>query len=353
MIVGNWWQWEEKAAVEETDFWEEKPMDNNIVLKIFMESQNKIVEMELEEYVEGVVSAEMPATFHQEALKAQAVAARTYAIYKSFAFGSCGCQKHPGADICTDSQCCQAWIDNKEALDKWAVPEGAHYQEVIRKAVRSTRGQIATYEGNPISAVYHSTCGGRTETASEVWNSSSTAHPSLQGVECTYCQHSPYYKTDLVLGFPDYTAALNKGKEVLPVLAEGNTPLLEAVKLSAGGRNLLLKIGNPGPFYSGNEVRDLLGLPSTWFHWRIEGEKIIFSVRGHGHGVGMCQYGADGLAKEGKGYVEILKHYYQGVEIEDYVFSAGGQDENAPTEGSQAAHHPAVTPAYVVDTPYL
>jgi stage II sporulation protein D len=126
------------------------------------------------------------------------------------------------------------------------------------------------------------------------------------------------------MDFSAYAAALSGEKEALPVLAEGSIPLLEVLERSASGRNLLLKIGESGRLYSGSEVRELLGLPSTYFQWRVERGKIIFSTRGYGHGVGMCQYGSDGLAKEGKDFIEILKYYYRGIEVEDYRSLSGG-----------------------------
>jgi stage II sporulation protein D len=349
MIAGGWWKWDQKEA--EINFTHPGELaGESIPLKIYIAGKNEIVEMEMEQYIKGVVSAEMPASFHPEALKAQAVVARTYALRKSSAGGGSGCRSHPGADLCTDSTCCQAWEDEKAALHKWPAQEAAYYMARIWEAVNSTRGLVATYQGNLISAVYHSTCGGETEAALEVW-SSSTAHPYLQSVECTYCRHSPYYEAELALDFSAYTAALSDEKEALPVLAEGKIPLLEVVERSGSGRNLLVRIGKPGRLYSGSEVRGLLGLPSTYFQWRVAGEKIIFRTRGHGHGVGMCQYGADGLAKEGKDYTEILKYYYQGIEVENYHFLSGRQDKNTSTQGSQAPHHPAVAPADMMDTP--
>ena len=349
-VVGGWWHWEEEAGKEDTADPVETPMLGNIMLKIFRSSLNEIVEMELEEYIEGVVSAEMPASFHLEALKAQAVVARTYALHKANAGGKGGCQSHPGADLCTESICCQAWESEEDALGKWPSQEAAYFLERIREAVSSTRGRIAVYEDNPISAVYHSTCGGKTEDAPEAWSGGAFS-PYLQSVECGYCRHSPYYETEVALDLTAYVAALNKEKEALPVLADGKVPLLEILRRSPSGRNLLIRVGKPGPVYSGNELRDLLGLPSTWFEWQVEGEKIVFSSKGHGHGVGLCQFGADGLAREGKNYEDIIKHYYLGVETEIYRPPSGGEDEDARSQGSQAFHDPAVTAPDVVDTP--
>jgi len=352
-VVGGWWRWEkagqELEQPEGRDAAKAESTGESVTLKIYLTKKNELVEMEMEEYLKGVVSAEMPASFHPEALKAQAVVARTYALRKSAAGGGSGCGTHPGADLCTESTCCQAWEEEKESLQKWPAGEAAFYLQRIEEAVSSTRGLVATYQGNLISAVYHSTCGGKTEAALDVW-SSSAAHPYLQSVECTYCRHSPYYEAEVEMDFSAYAAALSGEKAALPVLAEGKIPLPEVLERSASGRNLLLKIGQPGRLYSGREVRELLGLPSTYFQWRVEGGKIIFSTRGYGHGVGMCQYGSDGLAKEGKDFIEILKYYFRGIEVEAYRSLSGGQQENAPAQRSEASHHPAVPPPDMLDT---
>lgn len=317
VIVGGWWRWEQVAVEEDLPEERATDMDESVTLKIYVVKKNEMVEMEMEEYLQGVVSAEMPASFHVEALKAQAVVARTYALRKSLAGGGSGCQSHPGADLCTDSSCCQAWEDENEALQKWPAKEAAFYLERIREAVNSTRNLVATYQGRLISAVYHSTCGGKTEAALEAWSSSGAAHPYLQSVQCTYCRHSPHYENEVALELSAYAAALTRGKEALPALAD-NLPYLEILKRSSSGRNLQIKIGQGGEILSGSEVRDLLGLPSTYFQWRVEGEKIIFNTKGYGHGVGMCQYGADGMAKEGRDFLEILKYYFRGIEVVDY-----------------------------------
>jgi MreB/Mrl family cell shape determining protein len=283
------------------------------------------IEIGMEEYLVGVVAAEMPSSFHMEALKAQAVIARTYALQKRKETGGNGCKNHPGSDLCTDSACCQAWEDVGISLAKWPTDEAPSYLQRIQEAVRATHNMIVTYEGEPIEAVYHSTCGGVTEAAAEAWSGNNSLF-YLQSVECSYCRHSPYFKKEIVMESSAYAAALKNQKGALPVLGEGNIPLLEVRKCSSSGRNLLLSVGNSEQIYSGTEVRSLLGLPSTFFRWHTENGRIIFTTRGHGHGVGLCQYGADGMGREGKNYQEILKYYYQGVEISRRQ-EAGGRDQ--------------------------
>ena len=327
-IAGDCWVWEGEAGMPadlpgapgETTAGEGTGADGgpsgDILLQIYVVQTGELKELELEDYVRGVIAAEMPASFHPEALKAQAVAARTYAWQRAGPDGG-GCPNHPEAALCTASTCCQAWLEDEEARKKWPAAKADSYLERIAEAVRATRGQVLTYDGEPITAVYHSTCGGKTEAAAELWGESGTDYPYLQSVDCPYCQRSPSCRQELALELSAYAAALQDEKEARPVLAAGGDyPLLEIVRKSASGRNLLLRIGKPGRLYSGSEVRRLLGLPSTHFHWRVEGGKIIFSVRGNGHGVGMCQYGADGLARAGKTYAEILGHYYGGATLE-------------------------------------
>ncbi|MDO9536139.1 MAG: stage II sporulation protein D [Bacillota bacterium] len=317
MLAGGWWNQETGPGQTPAEPEQFTTDGEDFVLNIYLSDRNEIGEIKLEEYIRGVVAAEMPASFHLEALKAQAVVVRTYTLHKSLLLGGTGCRKHPGVDLCTDSTCCQAWVDDQLALLKWKDEEADFYLERITEAVSSTQGLILTYHGIPITSVYHSTCGGLTEGAAEVWSGGGA--PYLQIVECHFCQHSPYYKKELSMDLRAYAAAFQNEKEAQPVLAEGNTPLMNVIRKSQSGRNLLVSVGKPGQQYSGTEVRGILGLPSTFFQWRVQGDQVIFNTRGYGHGVGLCQYGADGMGKEGNSFTEILQHYYRGVEVEDSV----------------------------------
>jgi len=317
-LVGGWWRWENgigrnSITGPQAEFFSALEKEERI-LKIYNVEEEKMMEIPLEEYIAGVVAAEMPASFHEEALKAQAVIARTYALSKAGKDGG-GCSENPGADLCTCSTCCQAWEDIHTATKKWPAEEASFYLERILNAVNSTRGMVLTYQGDLIQAVYHSTCGGVTETAAEVWSGEEEI-PYLQNVECTFCRHSPHYTGQLEMNLTAYAAALEKEADVLPVLGEENIPFLDVVSKSSSGRNLLLKIDRSDRLYSGEEIRKLLGLPSTFFRWQINGDKIVFSTRGYGHGVGLCQYGADGMAKQGYNFRQILEFYYRGTEIQ-------------------------------------
>ena len=235
-------------------------------------------EIKIDEYLYGVVSSEMPASFEIEALKAQAVAARTYTIYKI----NNNDKKHGEADICDNSACCQAWISKEDRLQKWNEQSRNEYWAKIVEAVDSTKGKIITYNEKPINAFFHANSGGATEAPVNVWGGSN--YPYLQTVatsgEDAYTQYS--------IKITEYT--------------EGN-------------RVKNLKVGNLN--LSGVEIRNIFGLRSANFKIDIQENNVKFAVIGYGHGVGMSQTGADSLAKQGKKYDEIIKHYYTGVEIKN------------------------------------
>ncbi|MEW5920158.1 MAG: SpoIID/LytB domain-containing protein [Bacillota bacterium] len=316
----------------------------NLLLQVYVVEHGEMVEMDLEVYIAGVVAAEMPASFHEEAFKAQAVASRTYALQKALLLGGRGCSRRPGADLCTDSTCCQAWdrgaaqamfssggmdgvattgfYTEEEAITAATIsPAGtaesaSSYRKIIA-AVEATRGLVLNYGGEFIQAVYHSTCGGMTAAAAEVWGRD---FPYLQPVEDPYCSHSPYYRREVRMELSTFLAAMGMGMEdraAIPVLA-GHEPLLEVSRQGPSGRNVMLRLPprTQERSLSGNDFRRLLGLPSTHFHWKVEGNQIIFYTQGHGHGVGLCQYGADGMGQEGKDFKEILEHYYRGVVVQ-------------------------------------
>ncbi len=318
LLVGNCWQWESSDSGNHLEEAQVGQLPSEVkgerILKIYHAEQKKVIELPLEEYIIGVIAAEMPASFHPEALKAQAVIARTYALAKAGRLGG-GCTENPGADLCTDSRCCQAWEDRQTMAEKWTAEEAPLYLEKIGEAVQETRGMVLLYRGELAQTVYHSTCGGETEKAADAWKEGCDI-PYLQNVKCSFCRHSPHYTAELYLDSAAYAAALRMETNVLPVLREDNIPLLEVVQKSSSGRNMLLKIGNGDGLYRGEEIRRLLGLPSTFFRWQAEGNRIIFFTRGYGHGVGLCQYGADGMAAQGFSFREILDFYYRGTEVQ-------------------------------------
>ncbi len=274
----------------------------DVFVRVYHPREQKVMEMNLEVYLAGVVAAEMPTSFSMEALKAQAVAARTYTLKKSRLFGGSGCVRHGFyADICTDSSHCQAW---KETADE---PE--KYQRIYR-AVHETAGEVITFNDELILSCYHSTCGGRTEDAAALWAGSEL--PYLKDRECLFCCHSPYYRTEKMVARED-AALLDRGGDGLHVLASGDGAAVQVEELTRGNRVSILRIGDCR--LSGSEARELFSLPSAAFDVQVHEEGLLFENRGFGHGVGLCQYGADGMARTGFGYEQIILHYYPGIKI--------------------------------------
>ncbi len=265
-----------------------------------------VEEMDLGTYLVGVVRAEMPASFEPEALKAQAVAARTYTLYKIQTGGNHG----DTADICTDSTCCQAYLTEDRARANWG-EDADVFEKKIEDAVTSTDGQAILYGGVPVLAVFHSSSAGRTRTAGEVWQGDL---PYLQAVDSPEDgEVIPNYYSRA-----EFTAAEFREK-VLAACPEADLSgdmsawLRDAVTDSAGSVETL-RVG--GVEMKGARLRGILGLRSACFDWEVQGETLVFYVTGFGHGVGMSQYGANAMAAAGADYREILTHYYTGVTVE-------------------------------------
>ena len=277
-------------------------------VKLLHTDTNKIEVLDIDEYLYGVVSAEMPASFEEEALKAQAVVARTYTIYKIINNED----KHGDANICDDSTCCQAWISEEDRKDKWEEDEKDTNWSKILNAVNSTKGEIITYEGKPINAFFHSNSGGATEAPVEVWGGS--GYPYLQSVSTSGEDAYSQYSSEVEITKEEFTEKIKEEHSDFKIDFD-EKDCIKIEEYTEGNRVKKIKIGNLE--LSGVEVRNILGLRSANFKVIIEKEKIKFEVIGYGHGVGMSQTGADSLAKEGKTYEEIIHHYYTNVEIEN------------------------------------
>ncbi|ADH59980.1 stage II sporulation protein D [Thermoanaerobacter mathranii subsp. mathranii str. A3] len=278
-------------------------------VNVFITNQNKIQKIDLEEYVKGVVAAEMPAEFEIEALKAQAVTARTYVLSKEIVLGGKGCQLHPGADVCTDSEHCQAWQSEEELRQKWGENFDKYYVK-ISQAVADTEELVLVYNDALIVPAYHAISGGKTENSEDVWQSKI---PYLRSVVSPGEEVASKYKTTVVMSKEEF---INKLKQKKPSLKLDNSDILNQIKdveRTQAGHIKTLKIGNMT--FGGEEIREIFDLNSTNFNFEAQGNNIVITVIGYGHGVGMSQYGANALAKQGKKFDEILKYYYTGVEI--------------------------------------
>ncbi|ADD01467.1 stage II sporulation protein D [Thermoanaerobacter italicus Ab9] len=278
-------------------------------VSVFITNQNKIQKIDLEEYVKGVVAAEMPAEFEIEALKAQAVTARTYVLSKEIVLGGKGCQLHPGADVCTDSEHCQAWQSEEELRQKWGENFDKYYVK-ISQAVADTEELVLVYNDALIVPAYHAISGGKTENSEDVWQSKI---PYLRSVVSPGEEVASKYKTTVVMSKEEF---INKLKQKKPSLKLDNSDILNQIKdieRTQAGHIKTLKIGNMT--FGGEEIREIFDLNSTNFNFEAQGNNIVITVIGYGHGVGMSQYGANALAKQGKKFDEILRYYYTGVEI--------------------------------------
>ncbi len=274
---------------------------SDLPIEVYMCDSDKTVTMDLEDYILGVVAGEMPADFHPEALKAQALAARTYTMLRMKRFGGSGCSKHPGAEVCTDSAHCQAYRDPatiKKGLDK------------LEEAVYGTAGEVIVYDNKLIDAVFHSTSGGKTENSEEVWSGSV---PYLRSVESQYEEHSPKYVTRQEISIDSFIKCIKKLDPQVKINSKNINKEIEILERSEGGKITKLRIANKT--FKGTDIRIALGLNSTNFSYTVGKDAITFTVSGYGHGIGMSQYGADGMARNGAGYRDIVLHYYRGVDI--------------------------------------
>jgi len=275
-------------------------------LDVYIKDADKVERMSKSQYLKEVVSAEMPADFEPEALKAQAVAARSYLESRRNAYKDSGTpEEHKGAEICTDSTHCKAWISESKRRELWGA-DADKYWKKISKAVEETEGQVITYNGDIISAVFHSTSSGKTEASKDVWGGD---RPYLVSVESPGDKESPKYKSQKEISMQDFKK-----------IAEENIPgvdfskgIIDGIKRSDAGGITEVTIG--GVRIHGTKLRSIYGLRSTNATIEISGDKVFFDVTGYGHGVGMSQYGANYMAKNGKDYREILTTYYCGTEV--------------------------------------
>lgn len=251
----------------------------------------------LESYVVSVVAAEMPANFNAEALKAQAVAARTYAVKNT-----------PDLNNINPDKIGQAYISVADMKKRWGKNFKTYYAK-INDAVDATRAIIMYYNGEPIEAVFHSTSAGITETAQNVWG---RELPYIKSVDSSYDVNAPDFKSTVEISRDKFISIIKSSFNI----QEGINPFdaFTIAERTDAGYVKTVKIGDT--YVSGKTIRELLALRSTYFTIYKKNDKIIFTTQGYGHGVGMSQYGAQFMAESGKGYEEILKHYYYNITLD-------------------------------------
>ena len=270
-------------------------------------------EMNLEEYLVCVVSAEVPAQFHKEAIKAQAVAARTYIYnkYKKFtADPNTAPAEHKDAAVCTDSKHCCAYYSREKLAELHGEEWMKQYYDKLCEAVEETAGEVILYQDEPIIAVFHASSGGcRTENSEEVWSSSV---PYLVSVESPGEDKREGYNTVVNVSCDEFKRKVNETYPEAQLNDDRNTWIGD-MSFTKGNSVNYINIGKIA--LRGTQMRSLFGLKSACFEISMLNDTVTFNVHGSGHGVGMSQHGANIMAQDGKKYKDILKWYYTGVEI--------------------------------------
>ena len=280
-------------------------------IRVYDHRADKLITMPLEEYVIGVASGEMPVRYELEALKAQAIATRTYTLYRA-AHG--GCHTNPDADVCMNSKCCQAFTTVERMQKNWGSAYAENYNR-IAEAVMETAGQVLTYQGELCDALYHACSGGRTEDSENVY---SNALPYLRGVDSPY--EDPMRENDIEIGVSELVALIAAKYPDCGVTEDNYREEIAVKSTYPSGRVQKLRLGKTE--ISGKEANKLFDLKTAMFTVTASEDGLVFHTKGYGHGVGMSQNGANGMAKHGATCAEILKHYYTGVEITDFTKSA-------------------------------
>lgn len=277
----------------------------NIQVGVYRGAKDTTEYYGLEEYVRGVVAAEMPIDFELEALKAQAIAARTYIVKKIIKNEY---ENLPDGAIVTDTTKHQVFLSEEELKRNW----GSNYTEKISKlnqVVNETQGQVIVYNDQPIDALYFSTSNGFTENSEDYYQ---VEVPYLKSVESNWDVSSPKFETKKTISFAE-------AEEILAieavVMSSTDSTWIEIIEKTDGNRVKKIRIGNS--YYTGREIRELFNLSSSDFTVEVTGDGLVFHTNGFGHGVGMSQYGANGLAQVGTSAEDIIKYYYTDVEMQN------------------------------------
>lgn len=274
--------------------------EEKIPIQISVLDQNDtVLRMDLNDYLTCVVLKEMPASFEMEALKAQAVVARTYALRRIVTGG-----KHTDAAVCMNSDCCQGYCD----IDAYLTDTGKSKDvSKVREAVEMTSDMVLVYEGQLIDATYFSCSGGKTEDAQAVWGSDI---PYLQSTESPGEENAVHYADTVTFRSADFLRKLNISLENNEYIKIGE------ITYTTGGGVDSIRIC--GVDFNGTDFRKRLGLRSTVLMIHVVGDTVTITTKGYGHRVGMSQYGADAMAVGGAAFPEILAHYYQGTQLVTY-----------------------------------
>ncbi|WP_291631678.1 stage II sporulation protein D [Clostridium sp.] len=285
-------------------------LDGKNIIKVNITKENRIEEVQIEEYVKSVVSGEMLVSFDDEALKAQAIAARTYIAAKRLR----PCNIANGGDVC-DTTHCQVYINKDVRLEQWG-SNAEEYWNKISNAVDNTKGMVLTYNNELVLyPQFFSTSSGMTENAVDVFSNSV---PYLVSTESKGEEIAPKYETEFPFNIPEFVNKINDKYKEASITSENLKNNIEILSRSVAGGIKELRIGKTK--VKGLDFRLALGLSSTNFEYVINENEIVFKCKGYGHGVGMSQWGANVMAKSGADYKDILTHYYTGIEISKLTF---------------------------------
>lgn len=285
-----------------------------LIVKVYLTRDKRVLALPLEDYVKGVVASEVPASFHEEALKAQALAARTYvysrlknnSLLDTAIWGS----KAEGAHV-SDTVSHQVYSTDQVLESRW---KGDYQDNLnrIKAAVQATEGKILTYNKKPIYAAFFSTSNGRTENSEDYYQKK---YPYLRSVSSEWDRRSPEYQNSLSIPITDMIKKLknNTHREVALEASTSSLPMIQVLKRTEGNRVHKVRVGDQ--VFTGRQIREAAGLPSSDFICKVDKDKILFTTFGYGHGVGMSQWGANLMARAGKSATEIVQHYYSKVEI--------------------------------------
>lgn len=266
-----------------------------VEIEILRTASGEVEVLDLEEVALGVLAGEMPASVSEEALKAQAVAARSYILKKW----------QTGLEICDDPSCCQVYLDEEQRREKWG-SNFEMWEEKLENVVSATAGEVMMKDGEIVDCFYSANCGGETESATSCWG----GVEDYTSVECFWCTNSSSFQSTNFFTKEQLAEILDIDLEALP--------MLKVSSVDAAGRVKLLTCD--GENWSGTEFRRLLGLKSSQFSWLSTAEGYFFTVLGYGHGVGLCQDGAAKMAEAGYNYDEILEYYYNSCTLANFFY---------------------------------
>jgi stage II sporulation protein D len=284
----------------------------SFIVPIYLSQKREIARVPLEKYIAGVVAAEMPVNFELEALKAQAMAARTYIMRRMVN------QDRSGMPVknawVTDTVAHQAYLTEQQLKKNWGKAYKTNMAR-INQAISETQGLIITYDNKPINATYFSTSNGYTENSEDYWG---VYEPYLRSVSSPWdSKISPIFNKTIQMPLKQFLSKLGLTQDAIPV----SLSTAPKTQLSQGQR--VSKINIAGKLFTGKEIRERLALSSSAFTWERNGNTIEIKTLGSGHGVGMSQWGANGMAKEGKAAEEIIQYYYKGIEIQSALNFTG------------------------------